>query len=336
MQMTRTTIADVARLAEVSKATASRVLSGSRDRVSPELTQRVLEAAASLDYVPNPHARALASAASPTVAVIVHDVADPYFSEIAEGAFRVAAEADRLVMICTTFEDIDREVAYVREMRAQRMHAVLITGSSTSGLEEGGRLADELRAYRAEGGRVAMMLEGLGYPAAVPDNRAGGRQAGDHLLGLGHRRLGVVSGPAHIASVGDRLAGFLDAVREAGLPEPPIEAGDFTRRGGAKAVDRLLHQDAGITGVAVLNDLMAVGVIRRLEERGRTVPDDVSVAGFDDIPLAEDIRPTLTTVRVPMGDIGAAAMELALAGEDERTVVFPTRLIARESTAEPR
>src|SRR5690606_23095011 len=186
---------------------------------------------------------------------------------------------------------------YLREMRAQRMHAVLVTGSSTSGLEPGGRLAEELAAYRAEGGRVALMLEGHGYPAVVPDNRSGGRQAGEHLFGLGHSRVGVISGPFHIASAGERLAGFRAAAEEAGQGDVLVEHADFTRQGGAEAVDRLLDADAAITAVAALNDLMAVGAIRRLEERGRVVPDDVSVAGFDDMPLADDLRPRLTTVR---------------------------------------
>lgn len=330
----RSTLSDVAQRAGVSKATASRVLSGSRDRVSDRLAAQVLEAASELEYIPNPHARALARAASPSVAVIVHDVGDPYFAEIARGALRVAAEHRRLVMICTTFRDPGREVAYVSEMRAQRMHAVLVAGSSSAGLEVGGPLAAELAAYRDEGGRVALMTGGQGHPAAVPDNRAGGKQAAEHLIGLGHRQLGVVAGPDRITSVWDRLGGFREVTEEAGLAPPRVVHADFTRDGGAEAAAELLVRRPEVTALLALNDLMAAGVLRLLAERGRHVPDDVSVMGFDDIPLAADIGHGLTTIRVPMEEIGAAAMSLALTSEpgEAPVQVFDTELVVRAST----
>lgn len=338
MQASRSTLSDVARQAGVSKSTASRVLSGSRDRVSDRLTARVLEAAARLDYVPNPHARALARSASPAVAVIVHDVGDPYFSELAHGALRVAADRERLVMICTTFRDPEREVAYVAEMRAQRIHAVLVTGTSHAGLESGGRLAGALDAYRDEGGRVALMTGGLGYPAAVADNISGGRQAGRHLVRLGHRNIGVVAGPESLGAVGDRLAGFRSVVRSAGLPEASVVHADFTREGGERAAASLFEQSPGITAIFALNDLMALGVTRYLVRVGSRVPEDISVVGFDDIPLAADIHPALTTVRVPMKEIGGAAMELALSDhslDPNELRVFPTELVVRDTTASP-
>lgn len=334
MQTARSTLNDVARLAGVSKATASRVLSGSRDRVSPELAARVMEAADELAYIPNPHAQALATAASPMVAVIVHDVGDPYFSEIARGALRVAAEQDRLVVICNTFRDPSRELAYVSEMRAQRIHAILVAGSSTLGLEMGGGLTDQLRAFREEGGRVAMMLAGHGHPAVIPDNRGGGRLAALHLLELDHTEMGVIAGPAHLRSVIDRLAGFSGALEEAGAPPPAVVNTDFTREGGASAAGELLAARPDVTAILALNDLTAVGVIRHLVARGRDVPTDVSVVGFDDIPLAGDIDPGLTTIRVPMEEMGASAMRMVLGEEmDDEPQIFPTELVIRESTA---
>lgn len=335
----RTTLSDVAARADVSKATASRVLSGSRDRVSDRLADRVLAAAAELEYVPNPHARALARASSPAVALVVHDVGDPYFSEIARGALRVAAEHRRLVVICTTFRDPQREIAYVSEMRSQRTHAILLAGSASQGLELGGPLAAELDAYRSEGGRVAMMMAGHGHPAAVPDNAAGGRLAARHLIGLGHRRLGVVAGPEQVTSVVDRLDGFLAAVSEAGLPRPEVVHADFTRDGGADATTALLERRPETTAVFALNDLMAVGAIRCLADLGRRVPSELSVVGFDDIPLAGDLHPGLTTVHVPMEEVGAEAMRLALAEDledgDEHVSVFETSLVVRSSTGSP-
>lgn len=336
MQASRVTLGDVARRAGVSKATASRVLSGSRDRVSENLARRVTAAAEELDYVPNPHARALARAASPSVALIVHDVSDPYFAEIAGGALRVAADHERLVVICTTFRDPDREAAYVSEMRAQRVHAVLVAGSSSA--EVGSRLAGELESYRREGGRVALMTAGHGHPAAVPDNLEGGRQAASHLIGQGHRRLGVVAGPSHLGAVRERLQGFESVVAEAGLAAPEVVHSDFTRQGGAEATRMLLERDQRITAVLAQNDLMAIGVLRHAAADGRTVPDDLSVMGFDDIPLAADLQPGLSTIRVPMQEIGSAAMRLALTAEADDTEsleVFATELVVRQTTAPP-
>lgn len=337
MSHSRTTLTDVAARAGVSTATASRVLSGSQDRVSERLSQRVTAAAAELEYVPNPHARALVRSASATVAVIVHDLADPYFSEIAHGALRVAAEDDRLVMVCATFRDPGREVAYVREMRAQRMHAVLLAGSSSAGMEMGSELAAELAAYRREGGRVASMVPGHGHPAAVPDHVAGGRDAALHLVELGHRETAVVAGPSHLSSVAARLEGFTSTLAAAGVPPPMVVHSDFTRVGGAAAVGEILDRLPKVTAVLALNDLMAIGVIRRLGTEGRGVPGDVSVVGFDDIPPAADFHPPLTTIRVPMAEIGAEAMRLALTSQpgerDERVTVFPTELVVRGSTA---
>lgn len=335
----RPTLDDVARMAGVSIATASRVLGGSRDRVSSVLTERVERAAADLDYHPNPHARALVRASSATVAVIIHDLTDPYFSEIARGALRAAGEEQRLVMICASFRDPDREVAYVSEMRAQRIHAVVLAGGSTRGLESGGRLADELEAYRSDGGRVAVMVAGHGYPAAVPDHREGGASAGRHLVELGHRNMGVVAGPGHLVSVEDRLAGFESVLAEAGLPMPEVVHADFSRAGGRTAAAEMIDRRPNLTAILALNDPMAAGAVKAMEALGRRVPDDVSVVGFDDAPLAGDFHPPLTTVRIPMEEIGAEAMRLALTSEpgapDDRVTVFATELVVRESTGPP-
>ena len=195
MQTRRTTLADVARAAGVSKATASRVLGGSADRVSDELRERVLRAAADLDYVPNPHAQALARAVSPLVALIVHDIADPYFSEIARGVFHAAAESDRLVMICNTFRDPDRELAYLRTLRAQRVQAVLVAGTARSGF--GARLGGRRRARPLPGRRRSG--GGDGRRPRLPGGRA--RRPGRRQTG-GRAPAGVGSSP----DGGDRRA----------------------------------------------------------------------------------------------------------------------------------
>lgn len=338
------TLANIAAEAGVSLATASRVLSGSSDRVSEALAARVRAAADALHYVPNAHAQALARASSDIIGLIVHDVSDPYFAEIARGVLRAASGQDRLVMICNSWLDTEREVEYVRALRSQRVHSILLAGSGHTDVDVEARLADALHAYRDEGGRAASVgRHALGIDMVQPDNVGGARLAARHLLDQGHERLGVIAGPASLTTVEDRMHGFLAEVERAGgsVPEEYVYYGDFSRPGGYQAASRLLDRAPEVTGVFCLNDAMAVGALAACRDHDIDVPSDVSLVGFDDIPLAADVHPPLTTVRVPMEDLGGRVTQLALAaaagdGEDPIVIEVPTVFVARASTAPPR
>jgi LacI family transcriptional regulator len=336
------TLAEVARRAEVSLATASRVLNGSTRGVTPELRIRVLEAAEELRYVPNAHAQALARAATRMVGVIVHDVGDPYFAEISRGILRVATDAGRLVMICNTYRDTAKELEYVATLRAHRVEAVVLAGSGIDDQHFSQAMAAQLGAFSGSGGRVALIgRHHFPGDAVMPDNVGGARELARALLDFGHRRIGVITGPPLLTTTRDRLAGFGDALDEAGveLPESRIAPSDFTREGGAAAAAQLLDRTPGLTAIFGMNDAVAVGVLRELRERGRSVPGDVSVAGFDDMPVAADVTPALSTVHVPMAELGARAMRLALdqPGDGElRVIHVPARVVLRDSTAAPR
>jgi LacI family transcriptional regulator len=332
------TLAEVARRADVSLATASRVLNGSTRGVTPELRARVLEAAAELAYVPNAHAQALARASTRTVGVIIHDVGDPYFAEISAGILRVATDAGRLVMICNTYRDTARELEYVASLRAHRVEAVVLAGSGIDDQDFSRAMAAQLRAFSAAGGRVALIGRHL-FPgdAVIPDNAGGGRDLARALLGLGHRRFGVITGPPKLTTTRDRLDGFRGALAEAGvdLPAAHVLPSDFTREGGAAAAAELLDRAPDLTAVFGMNDAVAIGVLRTLRERGARVPDDVSVAGFDDMPVAADVTPALSTVRVRMAELGARAMSLALddhPGGEPRVIRVPAEVVLRDST----
>jgi LacI family transcriptional regulator len=338
------TLADIAAEAGVSLATASRVLSGSRDRVSAPLVERVQAAAQTLHYVPNAHAQALARASSTTIGLIVHDVSDPYFAEIARGVLRAASARDHLVLICNTFRDPDRELEYVGALRAQRVHSILLAGSGYTDPTAEGRLADELAAFRATDGRVASVGRhefGIGIDAVLPDNVRGAARAADHLIELGHERIGVIAGPASLTTIEDRISGFRARLEEAGmtLDDDLVRHGDFTRAGGYEVALDLIDADAGVTAVFALNDAMAVGVLAAYRERAMSVPGDVSLIGFDDIPLAADVTPALTTIRLPMEDLGARAVELALredTTDSPALVTSGSELVVRASTHSPR
>lgn len=324
---------DVAELAGVSEATASRALRNTRN-VGSKLRERVLCAARELNFTPNPHARALASATDASVGIVVHDISDPYFSEIVRGALEGAAESGRMLLICNTYRDPERELAYIRHFRAQRVEALLLAGSGDG--EAGRRIEAEIREFERSGGRALLMGRyQTARNAIMADNISGARQMAEHLVGLGHRRIGVIAGPAGLTE--SRLSGFHNRLEELGvaLPAERVRVGDFTREGGKAAAIDLLDSAGDLTAIFALSDVMAVGVLAALRERGIKVPSSVSVAGFDDIPLAQDLQPPLTTVKVPMADMGRRAFAVALGqrGDARRFKRLPTALVVRESTA---
>ncbi|MGC4812831.1 LacI family DNA-binding transcriptional regulator [Micromonospora sp. DT228] len=330
------TLSDVARRAGVSPATASRVINGSSKPVTDELRERVRAAVAELQYVPNAHAQLLARSHRSAVGVIVHDVSDPYFAEITRGLQRVASDQGRLLMICNSYRDPDRELEYVELLRGHQVAALILAGSGYHDEAFTRQLNEKLAAYEATGGRVAVIgrHEHAG-DAVMPDNRAGGYLAGRELCGLGHRVIGVIAGPRILTTTTDRLAGLRQALTEQGrdLPERLIRYAEFDRDGGAEAAGRLLDTDPELTAIVALNDSMAIGALATLRARGLAVPQRISVVGFDDMPIARDVTPALTTVRLPLVHLGVRAMSLVLGAEVPvaRVELIPAELVRRDT-----
>ena len=331
------TMIDVAHLAGVSVATASRTLTGSRPVREP-LRERVLEAAAALDYSPNLHARALASSEDATIAVIVHDSSDPYFIEILRGVLDRARTDDRMVVVCDTHRDPEREFNYVRYFRIQRVQAILLAGSGFEDRDFGARMTSEIRAFERFGGRVALIgRHNILGDTVMPANEDGAHVLARDLVSLGHRRIGVISGPPSLTTTHDRMAGFRSGLTESGtaLPKRLVRVGDFTSGSGEREMGRLLDEAPDVTAIFALNDVMAIGALRAIRRRGLRVPDDISVVGFDDIPIAADVCPPLSTVQVPLAKLGKRALELAL--EPQRVGFrfehLPTSIVMRASTA---
>jgi LacI family transcriptional regulator len=332
----RLRLVDVAERAGVSLATASRALAG-RDGVSEEVANRIRDISRELGYVANPYARTLAGGASSTVGLVVHQVDDPYFSEIAGGVIQVADEQSLLVQICHSGRDPDYELRQIRHLIAQRVGIIIIAGSGYSDLRVEAEAKAELSAFQGLGGRVAVIgRHALGVDAVLPDNTDGGRALGDHLIGLGHRRIAVAAGTPGLTTVADRLAGVAAALRAHGLSldDLPVVHTDFTRDGGRAATERILADHPDTTAIVALNDAMAMGVLSALRARRVAVPDRMSVVGFDDVSVAADLAPSLTTVRLPMTDMGRMALQLALKPRSARPRRRATghRLIVRDST----
>ncbi|KAA9165793.1 LacI family transcriptional regulator [Amycolatopsis acidicola] len=336
------TLEEVAQVASVSLATASRVLNGTTN-VREDLRERVLSAATNLDYTPNVHAQALAGSSRRTVGVVCHDITDPYCAAVARGVLREADRNGLLVMLANTFRDRERELEYVSMLRAQRASAILLVGSGYEDKEWARAMTTELEPYRRGGGQVAVVgrHRNLKADSAQPENRAGAKALAAALVEQGHRRFAVLAGPLNLTTVLDRLGGFEEGLAEAGiaLSERDVFESSFDRDGGYAAANELLAAKHKATCVFAVTDLMALGAMTALREAGRAVPENISVAGFDDIPLASDLAPALTTVALPLEELGAQAMELALTGTRggrSRVRRLSGEVVLRESTAKPR
>ncbi|MET4781685.1 LacI family DNA-binding transcriptional regulator [Glaciihabitans sp. UYNi722] len=327
-------LADVAERAGVSLATASRSLTGTRG-VSVTLAEHVREVATSMGYVTNMHARSLAGGGESSIGLIVSEIGDPYFAEIASGVIGVAAEHQRMVQISHA-ADPAAVLAQIRLLRAYRVGAIVLAGSGHIDPTMDAAADAELAAFQASGGRVAVVgRHHIAADAVLPDNVAAGRSIGQHLLELGHRRVALVAGPATLNTVADRLAGLREVLGDAVVS---VSHQAFSRAGGTTGAAELLALNRNVTAIVGLSDVMAIGVLATLRERGIRVPEDVSVAGFDDISVAADLSPALTTARLPMAEIGTAALRLTMLdpASRPRRKAFSHELIVRESTGPPR
>jgi LacI family transcriptional regulator len=332
------TLSEVAREAGVSLATASRAINGSGTRtVRPELRERVLAAAERLRYVPDANAQAVARGHTSAIGLVVHDIADPYFSTIAAG---VTEEADRhgfAVMLANTHHDPERELDFVRTLHNQRVRAIILAGGRQDDEETAVRLRAAVEAYQSAGGTVAMVGPPVLEVATVDgDNARGARSLAETLHGLGYRRLGLLAGPQGQTTARERAQAFAQRLAELGAPVAPelVVASSFTRDGGYEGMRRLLTAEQRPEVVFAVSDVMAVGAMAAARDAGVAVPAEVAVAGFDDIVTLRDITPGLTTVRVPMEEIGRKVTALALAdpGGPVQHLSVTSAVVVRDST----
>lgn len=338
MPVRNATLADVARRAGVSLATASRALNGSTTRqVGAELRHRVQRAADELDYSPNAQAQAVARGSTATLGLVVHDIADPYFSTIAAGVIDAAAARGLLVTVASTQHDPDAEVRHIELLRQARTRAMVLAGSRIDDVDLLDRTRGALRAFARSGGRVACIGQDvLGVSTVVVENRLGAAALAGALHDAGHRRFAILAGPPAHLTARDRTEGFRYGLSERGADSAPehVIPGPFTRDGGYAATAALLAGDPGVDCVFAATDVMALGALAALREAGLRVPEDVGVAGFDDISTLREVVPGLTTVRLPMVEMGETVVDLALGGDPDvpRRATVRGELVLREST----
>jgi LacI family transcriptional regulator len=334
----KVTLQDVADHAGVSLTTASRVVNEGPRRVAPRLADRVRTAVAELGYTANLQARAVATGQSTMVGMVVHDIADPYFSTIAAGLIEVADARRLLVCMSSTPAAEAAEREYVALMRAQRARAVILIGSRTDEEEAREALRAEIAAFTGSGGRaVCVGQDLLGVDTVLPENAAGAQALARAMVALGHRSFAVLAGPRGLLTARDRLAGFQAglAAWSVGLDPVRIIHGALSRDGGYEAMSAILAAGDPLPDcVFAVTDVMALGALARLRAGGLQVPADIALAGFDDIATLQDVYPPLTTVRLPLKRMGEMAANLVLSGAGDRPRVIPVpgEVILRDST----
>ncbi|NEG54225.1 LacI family DNA-binding transcriptional regulator [Bifidobacterium platyrrhinorum] len=325
------TLMDVAREANVSIATASRVLNGSTRKVRNQSYVKVMEAATKLNYRPNAYAQAVAKGTAPSIVLLVSDISDPYFAAVSQGVVRAAAERGISVTIgvaATPHEELEA----VRKAVATRPRGIIVSESEYLDAPERPELESELKQYEASGGRAVFVLNrNLPFPAVDVANDVGARAVAKLIVDSGYSRPVILKGDDAHRSSQERLAGVMDVLDAAGVAVDPkaVANGKFSRTEGYAAIMRMgrsgllspgegaLYDGRGVDSVIALNDVMAIGAMTALRANGLEPGKDVGVTGFGDIPYSADVYPPLTTVHLPLAEMGQAAVDSVLGKRDE-------------------
>jgi LacI family transcriptional regulator len=332
----RITIADVAKEAGVSQQTVSRAINN-KGEISTETKERILEIIKRLGFRPSNIARSLVKQHTTTIGIIVPDITNPFFSEIVRGVEDLARTHSYNVFLCNTDEVPDRECSSLDSLLEKQVDGVILCSSR---LEEN-ELTNKLKEFsfavliNRELGVALKNVRTVSF-----DDKLGACKAVSYLVQHGHRKIAFLAGPQRSRSGQKRLEGYQSCLRDINLPvdnglvhfcEPGIG-------GGLEGCQHLLSVHSDVTAILCYNDLVAIGAIQACLERGLNLPGDLSIIGFDDIPMASLIRPSLTTLRLPKREVGAAAMQMLIEMmedrvPDEHNKIFLPELILRSSTS---
>lgn len=338
-----TNIIDVAKHAGVSVTTVSRVINNSAHPVNAETRTRVLESIEALSFVPSQLARALVSEKTRLIGVIVGDGSDPYFANIVRGITDTAQENGYLTIICNTERIPKVELSYLRLLRDYSADGIIFAGGALVDSEYKEELADIVtKLQKNHVPVIALSNQYLNMPQVRIDDVLAAKEMTEYLIELGHRRIGFITGPAGLVTSKLRFDGYQQALAGAGIafdPELVVE-GDFTYESGRQAANHLITRQSPPTAVFGTNDREALGCLFKLNELGVQVPGEVSVAGFDNIETTQYVHPPLTTVHVPMHEIGVIGVKqlLQVSEQAERIEQIHTvahSLVIRASTAPP-
>ena len=332
--MPNVTIEDVAMRAQVSRATVSRVLNNN-SRVDETLRARVLEAVQALGYQPNHVARRLRARSSTVIGLIISDIQNPYFISVIRGVEDTSYAQHMSVVLCNSDEDVAKQQLYLQLMESEHVAGLIIVPANSH---------DNAGLVRLKQAGIPIILldrtvETLQVDAVKVDNVRGAYEAVNHLIALGHQRIGMISGFKHLTTGDERYHGYRNALHAAGLliDDKLVRFGDFKTESGYRLTRELMSVLNPPQALFVANNLMTLGAMRALRELGVRIPEDVALVGFDDMPWSGELFSPLTAVSQPTYELGQEAVQLLMRRISQpnapyRTVVLQTRLIVRESS----
>jgi LacI family transcriptional regulator len=302
------TIKDVARESGVNISTVSRALNDGYG-VNDKTRKHVIAVAARLDYRPNRVARGLVTGRTHSLALLLSDIRNPFFAELARGAEDAARAGNCDLVLCNSDLDPDKQMQYVRSLLEKRVDGILMNSVAVLTREQQARLA-------ACGVPIVLLNRSAlnrAFSTVCADNETGGGLAAKYLLGLGHRKIAHLTGPREHGNLSDRTRGFMNGLQSAKNPiQPIVLRGKFDFMGGCELTKQLLEEHPDVTAIFAGNDVMAFGAVRAALDRGLHIPEDLSLIGFDNIEFASVIHPPLTTIHQPKYEMGHAAIEILL------------------------
>lgn len=332
--MNKVTIMDIARAAGVSKATVSMILNNKDENLSPETRDRVNSIARELNYIPNSIARSLSTRKSKTIGIILPDIINPFFSEMARAIEDAANDFGYNVIFCNSDNLVEKEEKYVKLLISKLVDGVIFMS--------GGKSIENIEVLKSNNIPFVLVdryIEGYRDCHGVfCSNTNGMKKCFEYLYGLGKRRIAFVKGPEDLVVSNRRLKGYVEASKERGIyDESLIFPSDFTIRGGMEATERIIRELKGFDAIMYSNDVMAFGGIKVLYRNGYSVPEDVSITGFDNIQFSEFIEPELTTIAQPIYEMGREACRLlvnVIEGNqiEKKMVYFEAELKVRGTT----
>lgn len=327
------TIRDVAEKAGVSTATVSRVISGA-EKVSQPLIKQVNRAIDELKYRPSRVARNLRVRKANTVGLLVSDIQNPFFTSIMRGIQDTLLAQGYVLLAANSDEDEEQERIHIETLLAEEVAGIILAPASASARSYANLIDEGVGLVIID--RIPNRLK---VDSVLVDNAAGAHVAVEHLIDLGHRRIGIIVGREHISTAMERLEGYRSALKEAGLPFDPelVSTGDFRQEGGYEAMNGLLSLPNPPTAVFSSNNVMTLGALQAIHEKCIRIPDEIALVSFDDMPWAASLQPPLTAVAQPTYEIGTTAATLLLDRVKEptrstRRIILEAELITRAST----
>ncbi|AKX93384.1 LacI family transcriptional regulator [Moorella thermoacetica] len=331
--MDNPSIVDVAKRAGVSITTVSRIINNTSYPVAAKTREKVLKAIEELHYSPNKIAQRLKKSTSDIVGLIVRDVCDPYFAEIARGVTDRASQVGYLCFLCNTGRNLENEFRYHDLLWQHRVKGIILAGGGLDQPDYKQILQKQLERHEKYGLKIiALAPQGLEMPYVMINDYEAGKKITEYLIERGHRKIGFIGGPEKVFTSKERLKSYKDAMDAIGMKcEEYIIHCDFSRKGGYEACNLLLSKVQDLTAICCVNDNIAIGAISAIKEHGYKIPEDISIISIGNITEAKYTDPPLTTLSIPHYEMGQLAIDVIAEGKTDVRIILNTRIIERKS-----